>query len=295
MNKHFLASLAAATAVIGFAAPALAQEAVTSDAASDPAPDQPEKNVFEGNHLTIGVGAVYSPSYRGSNSQSVSVFPAVQAKYKGISLNPRAGGVALDLIPDKSDAKISFQLGPVATVSFNRNRDIRDSVVRAAGKLHPAIEVGGNAGVSVNRLLDPYDQLTFSVDVKRDVNGAYSGWTYQPSVSYLTPLSKAILATVSVNAHHAGDKYANYYYSVTPLQSERSGLPGYNANGGWDSAGATLLVGWDLSGDLRNGGFMLFGIGNYSRQLNDGKDTPYTSLRGQANQWTIGGGVGYTF
>jgi hypothetical protein len=26
-----------------------------------------------------------------------------------------------------------------------------------------------------------------------------------------------------------------------------------------------------------------------------GKNTPYTSLRGDADQWTVGAGIGYTF
>jgi hypothetical protein len=29
--------------------------------------------------------------------------------------------------------------------------------------------------------------------------------------------------------------------------------------------------------------------------LNDGKDTPFTRIRGDADQWTGGLGIGYTF
>ncbi|EIZ78228.1 MltA-interacting MipA [Novosphingobium sp. Rr 2-17] len=283
-NRFLIASFAVIGAAV-VSAPALAQ---------DGSADAPAKNVLAGDHLTVGVGAAYGPSYDGSDDMVLSAFPIVQGEWKGIQFNPRAGGIALDFIPDDKDSRISFSLGPVVGASFNRNRQIKDPVVRAAGKLAWALEVGASGGVSVNKLLNDYDSLTLSADVKWDVR-AYKGMTWTPTLSYLTPLSKAVLVTASVSARHVDDDYAKYYYSVTPAQSLASGLPVYNAKGGWDSVNAGLLVGWDLSGDLRDGGFALFALGNYARMLNDGKNTPFTSLRGEANQWTIGGGVAYTF
>jgi Outer membrane protein V len=259
------------------------------------AQEEAADSVFTGDRITVGVGGIYGPSYDGSDDYVFSPVPIVQGQVKGVGINPRAGGVALDFIPDAPDARIGFSLGPVAGVTFNRNRQIKDPVVRAAGKLDAAIEVGVNGGVTAYKLLNDYDSLTLSTDVKWDVNGAYKGMTWVPSISYVTPVSKAVLVTLNVSAHHADDKYARYYYSVTPAQSAASGLPQYEADGGWDSVSTGMLVGWDLSGDLRDGGFAVFAIGSYSRMLGDGKRTPYTSLRGEADQWLAGAGVAYTF
>lgn len=282
MRKSLLlATLAAAGAGL-VAAPALAQDTAV------------DKDVLAGDHVTVGVGAIYGPSYDGSDDQVISPFPVVQGQYKGIGLTPRAGGVALDFIPQTEGAKIGFSLGPVVAMSFNRNRQIKDPVVRAAGKLNAAIELGVTGGITAYKLLSDYDSLTLSADVKWDVN-AYKGMIWSPSISYVTPLSKAVLVTANVGARHVDDDYARYYYSVTPGQSAASGLPVYDAEGGWDSVNAGLLVGWDLSGDLRDGGWAIFGITSYSRMLNDAKDTPYTSLRGDADQWSFGAGVAYTF
>lgn len=252
-------------------------------------------NVFEGDHLTVGGGAIYEPSYDGSDDYVVSPVPIVRGRVRGIEISPRQGGAALDLVPDARDARIGFSLGPVATVSLNRARRIEDPVVRAAGKLDTAVELGVSGGVTAYRLLNSYDSLTLSADAKWDVAGAHKGMTWTPSVSYVTPVSKAVLVTLVASARHVDDDYARYYYSVTPAQSAASGLPEYQAEGGWDSATAGLLVGWDLSGDLRDGGFALFSLASYSRMLNDAKDTPYTALRGDADQWVVGGGVAYTF
>ncbi|KHK89999.1 MipA/OmpV family protein [Novosphingobium malaysiense] len=259
------------------------------------AQDGPDEEELPRDRITVGAGAIYNPSYDGSDDYVLSPFPVIQGQVRGIVITPRPGGVALDMIPDDEDARVGFSFGPVARLSFNRNRQIKDEVVKAAGKLDPAIELGVNGGVTAYKLLNPYDSLTVSADVKWDINGAYKGMTWSPSVSYVTPLSKAILVTLSASAHHADGKYARYYYSVTPAQSAASGLPEYRAESGWDRVSAGMLVGWDLSGDLRDGGVALFAIGNYSRMLGDGRDTPYTALRGDADQWTLGVGAAYTF
>jgi outer membrane scaffolding protein for murein synthesis (MipA/OmpV family) len=278
-----------AAAVAFTAAPAFAQDAAPTT------PPPAEKNIFDGNHVTLGVGAGYVPSYAGSDDYVISPVPLIRGKYEGIELNPRLGGVAIDVIPDAKDAKIGFTLGPVGAISFNRKNQMKDDVVKAAGKLDTAVELGVTGGITVYRLLNPYDSLNVTADVKWDVAGAYSGMTYTPMVSYTTPLSKAILTILSVSARHVDDDYASYYYSVTPEQSSRSGLPVYGAKGGWDSASVTLLTGYSLAGDMRKGGWAVFGVANYSKMLNDGKDTPFTSIRGDADQWGFGAGIAYTF
>ncbi len=72
-------------------------------------------------------------------------------------------------------------------------------------------------------------------------------------------------------------------------------LPAYQADGGWDRVGVNLLTGVDLDGNLANGGLALIAMGGYSRMLGDGKRTPFTSIRGDADQWMGALGIGYTF
>lgn len=279
---RILPGLTTAIIALGLSAPALAQ-------------DGNSENRSGGDRITVGAGAIYGPSYDGSDDYVVSPIPIIQGQIRGISINPRQGGIALDLIPDAEDARIGFSLGPVAALSRNRASDIKDPVVRAAGKLDTAVEVGLSGGVTAYRLLSSYDAFSLSSDIRWDVAGAHKGMVWSPSVSYATPLNKAMLVTVVASARRVDDDYARYYYSVTPAQAASSGLPEYQAEGGWDSVSAGLLVAWDLSGDLRDGGLSLFSIGSYSRMLGDGKNTPYTSLRGDADQWMVGAGLAYTF
>ena len=255
----------------------------------------PEDSVFDGDYLTVGVGAVYGPSYEGSDDYVASPAPLVHGKIKGIEITPRPGGVALDLIPDSKDAKTGFSLGPVATYSGNRKRQIEDPVVRASGKLKSTMELGVNGGVAFYRLFNPYDSVTVSADVKWDVNGAHRGMSFTPGVNYITPLSRAALVTLQVSARHVDDDYADYYYSVSPAQSTASGLPAFQAKGGWASAGVSALFGYDLDGNALNGGAAVFLLGSYNRLMNDAKRTPFTAMRGDADQWIGGAGLAYTF
>jgi MipA family protein len=272
----------AAGALVLLASPAMAQ-----DAASEP-------SVFDGDYLSIGAGAAYGPSYAGSDDYVVYPVPLLQGSFHGVGIDPRSGGVALDFIPDPEKGA-GFNLGVAARVRMDRAHKIKDPVVRSLGKLDTAIEVGPTAGVTIAQVLNPYDSLTFTADALWDVAGAHKGMVVDPSVSYFTPLSRGIAASLSLSAEYADSKFADYYYTITPLGSAASGLPVFDAGSGFTRAGANLLLGFDLDGNLENGGLALVLVGGYSRMLGDAKRSPVTSIRGSADQWLGAVGLGFTF
>lgn len=288
MRKSLL--LAAALLPAAVATPLAAQEAPPPTEAVPPA----APSVFDGDWLTVGVGAIYTPSYTGSDDYELSPFPLVQGNLGGIGIAPRPAGVALDFIPD-TRGETAFALGPTARVNRNRASRIKDPVVEALGELDTAIEVGAATGVSFPALLNPYDSLSFNLDAVWDIAGAHDGMSLSPSISYFTPLSRGMAASLSLSATRIDGDQADYYYSVSPAQALTSGLPGFAADGGWESAGANLFVGVDLDGDITNGGLSLALLGGYSRMLGDAKRSPLTSVRGSADQWIAGAGLGYTF
>ncbi len=275
-------AIIAAGALLLLASPAIAQ-----DAAGEP-------SVFDGDYLSIGAGAVYGPSYAGSDDYTVYPVPLVQGSFHGVAIDPRSGGVALDFIPDP-DKGVGFNLGVAAHVRMDRARQIKDPVVKSLGKLDTAVEVGPTAGATIAQVLNPYDSLTFGTDVLWDVAGAHNGMVVDPLVSYVTPLSRGIAASLSLSAEYADSKFADYYYSITPVGALTSGLPTFHAGGGFTKAGANLLLGFDLDGNLENGGLALVAVGGYSRMLGDAKRSPVTSVRGDADQWLGALGVAYTF
>ena len=271
-------------------------------AAQDPGdepqtPDSYEGTVFDGDWMTIGLGAVLNPSYDGSDDYVVSPLPLVQGNLFGVAINPRPAGIALDFIPD-GDNKINFNLGVAAKLNRNRATRIKDDVVAKYGELDTSVEVGPTVGLSFPGVLNPYDSVSINADILWDVSGASDGMTINPSVTYFTPVSKGAAISFSLSARHVDDDYARYYYSVPVAPAAvpvADRLPVFNADGGFDKVGATLLVGVDFDGDLTNGGLAGFLLGGYSRVVGDAADTPFTSIRGSESQWLIGAGLGYTF
>ena len=242
------------------------------------------------------MGAGYPPSYEGSDDYNIGPAPLIQGSVSGFEFGARGPGLYVDLVRDSdSKSNIKFAAGPQILARLDRNGRIKDDVVEALGKRDVAIELGFTAGVSFEKLVNPFDRLTISLDAGWDVTGAHDGNIIRPSVSYSTPLSRALFANLSLSASRVDDNYAATYYSVDSASSNASGLPIFAADGGWKDAGAFMVLGYDLSGNALDGGFGLFALGSYNRLLGDAKRTPITSIRGDANQWFVGGGVAYTF
>lgn len=286
------ALLVAGAALFAVASPAVAQEDTTVAGPADEVETPP--SVYDGDWVSLGAGVGYGPSYDGSDDYVLFPAPLIQGQIGPIGINPRPAGIALDFVKDPEEG-VGFDFGVAARLRSNRADQIEDPVVAAAGELARAFEIGPTAGVSIPGLLNPYDSLSFTVDARWDVAGAHEGMVVDPSVSYFTPLSRGMAAALTLSAEHADGDYADYYYSVSPAQNAASGLPVYDADGGFTKAGATLLLAVDLDGDITNGGFALVGLGGYSHMLNDAKDSPYTSIRGDADQWFTALGIGYTF
>ena len=287
--------LSVAAAAIAFAPPVMAQEANVDE----PLPAGPPETVFDGDFLSVGVGVGYNATYSGSDDYAVNILPIVQGSVWGIDINPRPAGLAIDLVPDPEEG-VAFSAGPMFRLRSDRTdaEDINDDIVAAYGELDRAFELGGTVGVKFPKLLNPYDSLSVNLDATWDVAGAHDGMTISPSVTYFTPLSRATAASLSLSTTFVDDNFADYYYSVPTINTllpDPDVLPGFQAEGGMQSYGVNLLLAHDLSGDVTDGGLSLVGIGGWSKLVNDAADTPFTSIRGDDDQYFLALGVGYTF
>ena len=133
-----------------------------------------------------------------------------------------------------------------------------------------------------------------SVSYRYDVGNAHESGIWQPTVSYFTPLSQKAAVGIFASGERAAGKYARTYFSVSPQQSLASGLPVYNARGGWKNWSLGVAGTYVLSGDLLHGWKAVGGV-NYRRLLNDYADSPLTSIAGSRTQWLGAVGVAYTF
>lgn len=265
------------------ATPALAQEADDQGRPDDP------------NSLTIGLGGAYVPSYEGSDDYILTPIGLAFGKVAGFGFATRGTALYVDLIPDKANAPVSFDFGPLANVRLDRSNRIKDPRVRALGELDVAIELGAWAGLTKNGLLNPYDSLGARVAWQKDVTDTHGGSIVTPAIDYSTPLSTRTLVSLSLQAEHVSDGYARTYYSITPAGSVASGLAAYNADGGWKSWRTTLFLGQSLTGDLRHPKLSMFGGVGYSRLLGDIARSPIVRVAGDRDQYFATLGLAYTF
>jgi outer membrane protein len=257
------------------------------------------KIVFDENWLSVGVGAGLVPSYSGSDDYILFPLPLIVGRVGGVGLRPNGPGIRLDLLSPAPalgpNQKTTFNFGPAIRFRNDRAQQIEDEVVELAEDLDVALEVGLAGGVTFPGVLNSNDSLTLNTQVRWDILGAHEGMLVEPTVGYSLPLSRAILFQGTVGLQFVDDSFADYYFTVTPDQSAATGLPLFEADGGLNSVSATAIVNFDLDGNALNGGFSIYSVMGYTRLVGDAANTPFTDLRGSANQFIFGVGVGYTF
>ena len=264
------------------ASPALAQE-------SAPLPPGPGRDA---DGFTIGLGAGFVPDYEGSDDYRIIPGGAIRGKVGNISFSTRGLYLFVDVISGGSD--VDFDLGPIAGLRLNRSSKIKDDVVDLLPELDSAFEVGGFAGVSFHGLTNPYDTLAFRLDAVKDIGDAHGSTVITPNLEFSTPLSRSLFMGASLSADFVSNDFADYYYSITPVDALASGLAPFDADGGMKSWKIGLLANYSLSGDLLHG-WSLFGTANYSHLLGDMKDSPIVDDRGSASQWFTAAGVAYSW
>jgi outer membrane scaffolding protein for murein synthesis (MipA/OmpV family) len=278
-------SILLAAALFAGAAPAFGQ-------ASAPAPTLPDPN-DQSDTLTIGAGAAFIPDYEGSDDYRIIPAAAVRGRVGGIAFFSRATYLYVDVIP-RGAGKLELDAGPIVGVRLNRNGKIKEDIVDLLPRRNKAIEIGGFVGATPHGLTNPYDALSARLDVVKDVGNAHGSTVITPSIEFGTPLSRRTYVSASLSADWVGGGYADYYYSISPADTLRSGLPTYDADGGFKGWKVGLLANQSITGDLTHG-LSLFGTASYGRLAGDFKRSPIVADRGSATQWLAAVGLAYTF
>lgn len=287
MGRTFFLLAASAAAIA--ATPALAQDDSASSGIS-----QADLNR---DTVTAGVAAAYLPDYEGSNDYRFVPGPAAIGSVSGFNFSVLGNRASVDLIRDKPGPGLDFQLGPVAVINFNRSnhKSIDDPRVAALPERDTAFELGGYVGIGKTGVItSPYDKLSLSVSYRHNVNGPNDGGIWQPSVSYLTPLSTKAAVALFGSMQHVGRGYNQTYFGITPEDSLVSGLPEYSAHGGWKNWSLGGAFTYSLTGNLLHGVKLVAGA-NYTRLLNSAADSPIVRIAGSRSQWLGAVGLAYTF
>lgn len=231
------------------------------------------------NSLTIG--AMSMPEFEGSKDSET--WPLVAGTYhfdqRFIALEGTA--IRANLVNSAQ-----WHAGPVVNYRFGRDKDVKDTAIRALGSIKDAIETGAFASY-----IQPLGegQITLSGEVLTDSGNAHKGWTGSAAVRYSRAITPDFGVTIVGSASYMDKKYARTYFGVTPSQALASALPAYQAKSGAKDVGLDVMGSYKVSEHYAVTGFV-----GYRRLLSEAADSPIVK-RGDKDQVSVGIGVTRSF
>lgn len=263
----------AQTAVLAAAALLAAQ------AAALPAAAQSTGNMAAGDNfkLTVGGGALYQPTYLGSDHYDVDPLPLFDLRYADRYFLSTRDGLGANLAPQDSNLKF----GPVVKYRFARDQD-DDDALRGMGDVDAAGEAGGFVH---------YDLRPFKLGAEvRQGFGGHDGVVSDLFANWSTNLSNTLMLTVGPRATIASKDFNQTYFGVDAGQAARTGYRQYNPDSAYYSYGLGANLTYMLTDRVSLGTFA-----GVDRIGGDAADSPLVDQAGSPTQARFGITLGYSF
>jgi outer membrane protein len=227
--------------------------------------------------VTVRAMGAVSPSFPGSGQLRPYPFPAVSFRRIGEPevFSTPDDGFGLSII----DLGY-FRAGPVANFVFKRGQ--RDGLfgLRRVGLTH---EVGGFVEFT------PIEHIRTRAELRQGVDG-HKGFVAVLSAD-LYGSTGPVSMSVGPRFDIGDNRYANAYFSVTPVEALLNGrLTPYEATGGFTSAGGVATLRYDFTD---NANATIFG--GLQRLTGSVGQSPIPSLIGSRNQFSAGLAIGRSF
>jgi MipA family protein len=230
--------------------------------------------------VTVGTDSRAVPLYTGSSKWGALPIPSLELRRPG---SPEAFHSARD------DTAIALfdngvvALGPAGSLIFPR-RESFGSALNGLGNLGFTYQVGG----FVDYWALPW--LRTRVEGLQDF-GAADGMTANFALDAVIPLSAGATLSGGPRARAVSAGAESPYFSINQAQSIASGLPVYNAGGGWQAVGAGTQLKYRY-----NPRWATYGFVEYDKLVGVTAASPIvTEPGGSSNQWKLGVGVTYSF
>lgn len=229
--------------------------------------------------VTLGAEGRMTPTFPGSDRYTFLPLPLFDVRRAGTPArfhSPRDGfGVPL------YDTG-SFRAGPAFKIRLPR-RESDDSDLNGLGNVDFTFEAGGFVEFWPTQWLRTRGEL-------RQGFGGHHGLVADITADLVMPVTSQLTLSGGPRTTIMSSKAISPYFSVDPTQSAASGLPVYDASGGFYSVGAGAQARYQWSPQWATYVFL-----EYERLTGDAGDLPIVTLRGSRDQWQTGLGVTYSF
>lgn len=220
--------------------------------------------------LTIGGGAIYAPTYLGSDHYDADPLPLFDLRYADRAFLSTRDGAGLNLLESGSN----WRAGPVIKYRMARDQD-DDAALRGMGDVDAAGEAGGYVH---------YDLRPFTIGTElRQGFGGHDAVIGDAFINWSTKLSDSLMLTVGPKVTMASRDFTQTYFGITPGQSARSGYRAYNPDGAYYSYGLGASLRYQINDTLSLGGFA-----GVDRIAGDAADSPLVDQAGSPTQARLG-------
>jgi outer membrane protein len=229
--------------------------------------------------VTLGVEGRVLPTYEGSGNMMLRPFPMfdVRRADKPARFRSPRDGFSFGIIDYGR-----FVAGPTTKVRFARNEG-DSSDLRGLGHIGWAFEPGAFAEYW------PADWLRTRVELRQGFGG-HHGLVSDITADLVMPVTPQLTLSGGPRTTLVSSAYSNTYFSITPAQSIASGLPVYNARGGFHSVGAGAQARYEWSQQWATHMFV-----EYERLVGDAANAPLVVTYGKRDQIQLGIGATYSF
>lgn len=266
----------------------LATPAIAQSPPDDGPPVRTQPPTSKGWNIIIGTAAVTGPVWQGSSDMSLAVLPNLRVSYSDDLFASVPEGIGWNAV--KGDG---WRAGPLVKARFGRDENDGGSPFVIAGGSNALVGMGdvkvaGEVGGFVEKQFGRRQQWRVRSEVRQGFGG-HTGVLTDASIDYQAQLGRTI-AAVGPRMTAASSQFMQTYFGINAVQSLRTGLSRYNANGGILSYG----IGGNLIRPLnRRSAVTLFT--NLERLGGPAADSPLVRERGQRTQFTLGLGYGFRF
>lgn len=233
----------------------------------------------------VGLGVGSTTQWMGAREHVTGVVPAERVRRQGNRFAELYGPFADVNLLDVPN----WELGPMLSYRFGR-KNVDDPVVNMLPPIDGGIEAGRFAGAHYVNSQDVPWRVRVGVSVLTAVSGGATGSHVTPYASFWMPLSSTIFVGAGAGFTWSSSGFIQQRSGVTPAAAMIGGLPAYTAGSGVRQFYAWPAVVWRLSPRWFAGAGAF-----YQRLTGDAADSPIVMQHRDRNQWTVGGGLAYTW
>ena len=228
---------------------------------------------------TIGAEGVYKPDFEGARASMLSAAPILYIRRAGSpdSFHSPRDNASIALL-DFGD----LRAGPAAKFVPARNQ-ASNTALYGLGDVNAAFELGGFIEYF------PVDWFRLRNETRGGLGG-HGGVVSDFSADFIVPVTRAFTISAGPRFTWQSTAATAPYFSINQAQAMASGLTMFDAKGGAHSAGVGAQVKYRINRQWEVHSYV-----EYERLLGDAARSPLVTMRGSANQTTVGIGASYSF